>query len=158
MLARHTIASLTALSVLMCSVLCACPSFAEAYPQVTDKVTVRHSYDDHSTSHDHQQPKKTSGQCHGEAAAPEPEDAPAQPCEDHGGKSCSHCEQPLISSTDDKPVEFTPHHYFFVTFFLPLFEGTVQPQVTASKPPALAGAPPPAEWTTLLRLHCALIN
>ena len=157
LLLRHTIASLTALSVLMCSVLCACPSLANASPDTTGKAAVPHSHDDDSAGHDHQHPKKTSGHCHGEPAAPDQEDAPAQPCEDHGGKSCSHCEQPLISSADNKPVELTPHHYFLNTFFLPLFEGRVQPQVTASKPTALSGAPPPAEWTTLLRLHCALI-
>ena len=158
----HTIASLTALSVLMCSILCACPGAAASSSDRTDKPPSHQSRGEpavpEDAEHEDHDLKKASGHCHGEPTPTGQEDAPAQPCEDHGGKSCSHCEQPLISSADNKkPVELTPHHYFLVTFFLSLSEGTVQPKVTASKPAALSGAPPPAEWSTLLRLHCALI-
>ena len=154
---HHTVASLTALSVLMCSVLCACPSFAGASADVTDYEAVHQVDDGDSAGLTEQHPKKTSGHCHGGPSALGEDDAPAQPCDDQGGKSCGYCEQPLISSTDNKPAELTPYHHFFTTFFSPVLEDAVQPHATAFKATSLLGAPPPAEWSTLLRLHCALI-
>ena len=101
LLLRHTIASLTALSVLMCSVLCACPSLAKAAPDATVKAAIYHPHNDDSGGHDHQDPKKS---CHGHGAPALPghEEAPAQPCGDHGGTSCSHCMAGLVTRDESE--------------------------------------------------------
>ena len=150
------VASLTALSVLMCGILCACPGAAEASADTGGKAPSHQSHGEEA-GHGHEHSKKSFGHCHGsEPAVPEQEKAPEEPCGDHEGQPCSHCERPLISKLDSKSAELAPH-YHLVHFFLPLFQSTTQPQVTSYRPEAVSGAPPPAEWSTLLRLHCALI-
>ena len=104
--------------------------------------------------------KKKSGHCHGHGEAPAPDEKvptqPAQPCGDRNGTTCSHCEAPAIAKVDSQSFD-AANHFQLVSIFVPLFERLSAPQITHPVSPALSGAPPPAEWSTLLRLHCALV-
>lgn len=146
---RRIVASLTALSVLMCSALCACPSMASAE---TEKSS-RHSHEsttDHSSSND-------VPPCHGHGKAPAAdEQIPAEPCGNHDGQSCSHCEAPAMAQVAAPSIDVAAH-YEVLAFFSPLVEEITAPQVAHRIYPTPSGVPPPAEWSTLLRLHCALI-
>lgn len=102
-------------------------------------------------------PKKKSAPCHGHGEAPAPQEkVPVDPCGDHNGSSCSHCESPVIAKVES-PAFDAANHFQLVSIFVPLFERLSAPQVTHPVSRAISGAPPPAEWSTLLRLHCALV-
>ena len=95
--------------------------------------------------------------CHGHKEAPATdEQIPAEPCGNHDGQSCSHCEAPAMAQVAAPSVDVAAH-YQVVSLFSPLVEEMTAPQIAHRIYPTPSGVPPPAEWSTLLGLHCALI-
>ena len=166
-LLRQTIAAVTALSVLVCSLLCACPATAttaHAHGQAASSASHTHgdrsahahhaAHQDRAAAHD-----STSGApCHSKAPPANDTDGevPAEPCHDGGnGHGCGHCDGTSLTKPDTNVVQLAP--VLTTHFVSPLFDLTVVPPAPLRPlPAATTGVPPPAEWSTLLRLHCAL--
>lgn len=153
---RQIIGSLTALSVLLCSLLCACPASANAVGKTAS--------DSHQAAGDkHEQ--RSKGHCHGSGSdqSDETDDhsekpAPAAPC-DHGqgGSSCTHCDSQAVVRADTAAAAELVPHQAFALHFLPVLDLSSVRELRVQKTVALDGSPPAARWSTLLQLHCALI-
>jgi len=144
---RQIVAAMTALSVLVCGVVCACPASAHTTRCHGDSVTT----ESHEHGHDH-----CSKSSQHEDSEAEHKESPAAPCHDHGSDSCASCDSTAIVRTEGNSVQVSQP--LVVSFLVPFIDFAVAPPVQIRLLPAAAsGIPPPAEWSTLLRLHCALI-
>jgi hypothetical protein len=141
---RHIIASLTALSVLLCNIICACgggiPVAAAAGHTACHEEEQNHCSSHHRDQHDeaddHDQPSEPV------------------PCHHDDGGSCQHCEAMMIAqgANDGPAVSFAP---LFLDWAHQVVEAA-QLQQFDSTLSVLDGIPPPRQSSSLLSLHCAL--
>lgn len=164
-LLRHFVAYTTALSVLVCSTLCMCPAMASTVRNHTHEdlaaPAVKESHQHPSDKpHDHDSSEKPeSPPCHQQKTPCHGDDSgsPTKPCDHDGnGHSCTHCDSTSVAKAETKANPIAQS--LAVSFFAPVADLFLAPPIQIRPlPSCTAGAPPPAQWCTLLRLHCALI-
>jgi hypothetical protein len=147
--ARQFVATATAASVLLCSIVCACGSplpdaHAVAAAQPAARPAGQHPHE--ARCHGHPVNDADSDGSHG--GRPEP-------CHD-GGHSCPHCQSRVTAASEDGRITagLDPLGHPLATILPAVF--TTPADVHCPTRRTTLGDPSPPPAPTLLRLHCAL--
>jgi hypothetical protein len=151
LLFRKALTLFTAFSMLACSAWCACPAEARPLDEGSAATQLHHS-EGQEQGHN----STASGHCQGSESDSSSKHSDGQPCHDEKAQDCAHCQQLGVKAEEGPQLKFVAPQ-IAINFFATV-PSVMTPLVAISERATLAsGLPPPREWTTLLRMHCALI-
>ena len=137
---KKSFSTLTALSILVCSLVCEC-----GHGNAAASFTAFRSTLDHTTP-----------LCH-RSTLDNPPKAPTAPCHSDGNRPCGHCEQLATKCESVTAVDASLYQILNAQLLSTLHHSLCNLLPVRSHRD-FSGASPPSDLSTLLRLHCSLIG